>query len=146
MKINCSRQLCNGQTDGHCDTLSSCRSQKSNHKICMTHYVCVFICWRVAPLPVCAINSYLESVFHSGKVFLHLFNFSAKLLCDTFDVNKLNSEKIKSNHEVSYTIHNNLKKQQLLPKFWKRMFLIFPSLSVSQQTIHQHITESLLCL
>ena len=71
------------------------------------NYVFVFICWRVAPLSVCAINSNLKSVVHAGKVFLHLFNFSTKLLCDTFDVNKLNSEEIKSNIELSYTIQRN---------------------------------------
>ena len=33
-----------------------------------------------------------------------------------------------------------------LPKYWKRILLIFPSLSVSQKAIHQHITKRLFCL
>ena len=66
----------------------------------ITHYVCVFICGRVAPLPVCAVNSNVESFIHSGKVFLHFFNFSPILLCYKIDVNKLYSEKIKSDLDL----------------------------------------------
>ena len=55
--------------------------------------MCVFICGRVSPFPVCAVNPNVESFVHSGKVFLHFINFSPIHFCDVIDVNKLYSER-----------------------------------------------------
>ena len=115
----------------------------------IAYYVCVFICWRVCPLPFCSVNSNVEFFVHSGKVFLHFFNFSSICFCDVIDVNKLYSEKIKSNldlYTITWYIDSYIQKHQGLPKCWERIFVIFPSLIVSQKPIHQHITESPLCL